>query len=121
MMYRRLDADFDYTFGNGKGNHLTGRAAVAQAIRTRLLLFQGEWWADLNDGLPLFQSIMGYQGANKEAVDRLILQRIAGTQGVTGVKFFSSSYNTGTRGYTFTATADTIYGEVAVSNVPFAT
>lgn len=118
MIYRRLDENWDYTFGNGKGNFISGVDAVAQAIATRLKLFMGEWWADRNDGLPLFQSILGYAGKNKETVDRLITERILGTQNVTGIKGITSSYSPDTRAYQFSATVDTAFGSVVVTNIP---
>lgn len=120
MIYRRLDSSHDMTFGNGRGNFLSGIESVAQAIKTRLLLFQEEWLFDRNDGLPLFQSILGYAGANKAAVERVIAERILGTQHVTGISHIASSYDPGSRQYTFTARVDTDFGEVALSSVPFA-
>jgi hypothetical protein len=109
---------WDITFGNGKGNFLYGQEAVGQAVRTRLLLFEGEWFLDITDGLPMFQSILGYQGSNKEAVDRLITERILGTTGITQIVSFTSSYDSSIREYTYTAIADSIYGPVVVSNSP---
>ena len=63
MIYRRLDADYDYTFGQGKQDFVSGVDAVAQAIYTRLFLLFGEWWEDQKDGLPLWQSIIGVPGS----------------------------------------------------------
>ena len=54
MIYRMLDADGDYVFGRSKHAYLEGVEAVAQAIKTRLLLLYAEWWEDREDGLPLF-------------------------------------------------------------------
>jgi len=58
VKYRRL-INGDYSFGRNNGDFLTGIDAVSQAIRTRLLLLKGEWWEDTEQGLPLFQSILG--------------------------------------------------------------
>ena len=123
MFYRRLVKDsitgvYDVTFGNGKGNYLSGREAVGQAVRTRLLLFEGEWFLDITDGLPLFQGILGYQGANKDAVDRLISERILGTLGITKILSFISSYDHSSRSYAYTAQADSTYGPIVISNSP---
>lgn len=46
MIYRRLSKDWDYTFGNGTSNYIKGAEAVAQAIKSRLLLLYGEWWEE---------------------------------------------------------------------------
>lgn len=123
ISYRRLDSNWDYTYGNGRGCYLHGVEAVAQAVRSRLLLFLEEWWADRNDGLPMWQAILGIPGAgtrNKEMVDRLIQERILGTPHVTRIVSLDSTYNPNTRSYTFTAVIDTAFGQAAVSNVPFA-
>jgi hypothetical protein len=114
MSYRRLDTTWDYTFGDGKNNFLTDQEAVAQAIRTRLLFFQGEWWENLLDGLPMFQSILGASGSKKATIDRIIQKRIQDTPGVLAVSALSSTFES--REYSFVATVDTDYGTLAVSN-----
>jgi hypothetical protein len=119
MIYRRLDANYDYSFGHGKQDFLTDVEAVGQAILTRLWLLYGEWWEDEADGLPLWQSIIGVSGGpqNKQAADALIKERIAGTLHVKTISDFSSTYDTATRAYTFQCTVDTDYGQVNVNNI----
>ncbi len=112
--YRRLDPDGDFTFGEGRANYLTGVAAVAQAIKTRLRLLQAEWWEDLGDGLPLWQKILGSR-SNKEIVDQLILARIEGAPNVTGTSSAASAYNPDSRAYSFSASAGTAFGPVTVA------
>ena len=92
MLHRRLDEDWDYVFGHGKADYLTGREAVGQAVKTRLLLLYGEWWEDLQDGLPLFEKILASPGSeqNLQAVDVILrplsirigpyLQLVSGSQ-----------------------------------------
>ena len=73
MRYRALSPTGDFSFGKGGQDYLTGTEAIAQAIRTRLLLLLGEWWEDQEDGLPLFQRILGSRGDDRgrQAVDRI--------------------------------------------------
>lgn len=59
MKYRRLTESNDYSFGNGQYDYIDGAQAVAYAIRSKILLFYGEWWEDLAQGIPMFQSILG--------------------------------------------------------------
>ena len=59
MKYRKLTESGDYSFGNNKQDYITDKYAVAQAIKTKILLFYGEWWEDLGLGIPMFQSILG--------------------------------------------------------------
>ncbi len=116
MKYRRLDDNWDYCFGRGQQNYLTGVDAVAQAIKSRLLLLYHEWWEDLGDGLPLWERILGTSGSeeNRQAVDLIIRDRISGTDGVSSVLQFDSSYER--RIYKFKATVETLYGTLYISN-----
>lgn len=116
MKVRRLDADWDYCFGRGAQNYISGVEAVGQAIKQRLLLLYAEWWEDLEDGLPLWERILGTAGseANRQAVDIIIRDRISGTEGVQSVSSFESSFER--RHYKFTATVDTIYGSLDISS-----
>ena len=52
MLYRRLDENWDYCFGRGRQNYISGLDAVVQAIKTRLQLLKEEWWEDQNDKMP---------------------------------------------------------------------
>jgi hypothetical protein len=117
MIYRRLDSSGDYTFGQSKQNFLNDINAVAQAILTRLRLLKGEWWEDTEDGLPLFQQILGARGTNKKVVDSLIRLRILDTIGVTGIETYDSTFDGETRAYTFTAVVNTKYGSTTITNV----
>lgn len=114
MVYRRLSSLGDYTFGQGKGNYLSGVDATAQAILTRLRLYLGEWWEDQEDGLPMWQSILGARTGSTKAIDRLIQQRILGTPNVTEIINLSSSLEA--RQYVFTCTVNTAFGQVTITN-----
>lgn len=120
MIYRRLDANGDYVFGQSGQDFLNAVDAVGQAIKTRLWLLYGEWWEDTTDGLPLWQDIMGGRGSdtNLRIIDGIIKTRILGTLNVTGITKFSSTFNRDTRAYTFQATVDTAFGKVVVTNYP---
>lgn len=109
IRYRILDANADMEFGKGQQNFTYGTYAVTQAIKTRLKLLKGEWWESLDEGLPLFQSILGQNGTanNLTIADALIKERIIGTQDVTSIESFSSTYDSETRSYSFTATVNT--------------
>lgn len=116
MLYRRLDENWDYCFGRGRQNYISGLDAVVQAIKTRLQLLKEEWWEDQNDGLPLWQEILGSSGSedHRAAVDIIIRDRISGTAGVLAVTEFESQYQN--RQYIFEATVESIYGSFYLSN-----
>ena len=117
LRYRRLDSNHDPVFGQGKADYLSDLDAVAQAIKTRLLLFTNEWWEDLEDGLGAFTDILGkFSGNNRGDLDKIIQERISGTTGVTGISSVSSNYDAETRQYSFSAVVDTEYGQLTVTN-----
>jgi len=114
MKYRILDLNDDYSFGRGQQNLTYGIYAVTQAIKTRLNLLKGEWWENTEEGLPLFQSILGQIGTsnNLSIADSLVKERIIGTQDVISIESFSSTYEN--RSYSFSCTVNTKYGTTNV-------
>lgn len=118
IRYRILDANGDMTFGRGSQNLTYGSYAVGQAIQTRLKLLKGEWFEDTEDGLPLFQQMLGkrYSVNNLQIVDSLIRERILGTTDVTEITEYSSNFSSEDRTYSFTAKVNTNYGIITISN-----
>jgi hypothetical protein len=117
ITYRGLDPNNDVIWSST----LTDVDAVAQAIRTRINLFQGEWWADLQDGTPVWQSMLGASGSlrNQQAISLLLQQRILGTPFVNSVSNVQASFNSSTRAFSFYAVVQTQFGTVSVSkNMP---
>lgn len=122
ITYRAIDpATYEPIFGQGQSNFISDLDAVAQAIGTRLRLFQSEWWAAQQDGLPLWQSILGVGGAarNQETINLAIVQRISATPYVVGINSIQSSFNSITRSFSFSAKVQTQFGVVALVNIPF--
>lgn len=60
----------------------TGVVAVQQSIRCRLQAFRGEWFLNLNLGLPYLQEIIGRKSPNLIAIRALYRQVIEETPGV---------------------------------------
>lgn len=119
MIYRMLDSDGDYVFGRGKHAYLEGIDAVAQAIKTRLLLLYAEWWEDREDGLPLWEQILAAPGSpdSLAAVDLIFKERIEGTTGVLSLLGYESDFDRDNRKYTFKAAVETMYGDLIISNL----
>lgn len=116
LNYLLLDKKNDPVFEPGA--QLSGSAAVSQAILTRLRLFLGEWWEDLTLGLPVFQSILGQLGSAQgiAAMSLAIQRQIEGVPYVTAVTSIKTSFTNGK--LLFSATAQTQFGTVSVSNLP---
>ena len=100
--------------GQGLSNFLSDREAVAQIIATRLKLLRGEWFANLADGLPLFQSIIGHSNTT-QGVALIIRQRILGTPYVTGIQNMSVTYAPTSRNYSFSCTVQTAFGNIQLN------
>ena len=87
MIYRKLDENGDYSFGNNSFDFVSDDEAIAQAIKTKLYLFYGEWWEDISLGLPMFQSILGQVSNSnlKQTVILLSAEQISLVKGVSSV------------------------------------
>ncbi|WP_089177157.1 hypothetical protein [Bosea sp. AS-1] len=116
MRYRKLDSDGDYSFGNGAADFWKDQPeAVAQAVQTRLFLFEGEWFLDSREGMTWNTQVLGVRTANTR--DPAIRRRVLGTQGAKALLDYSSSLNRDTRGFSVNMTIDTIYGPATLSGV----
>ena len=108
MRYRELSPTGDYLFGAGGQNFLVDSPEmVAQSVLTRLRLWSGEWFLDVTEGTPWMTQILGEN--TKSLYDLAIQSRVLQTQGVTGIKDYSSSLEN--RVLTVTMTIDTQYGQ----------
>jgi len=113
---RALDKNWDPIQGNGQTNFLTDLLAMVQIIRSRLLLFKGEWFLDIADGLPMFQAMLGSQAnaKNIQAITNIITSRIVTTKYVVEVLNVTGSYQN--RRYFYSAQVQTQFGTLFVSN-----
>ena len=71
---------------------LYGSDAIMQAVKSRLLLVQQEWFLDLDEGLPWFTDMFG-AGANLFKIRTYIAKRILGTDGVISLKTLTIDFN----------------------------
>jgi hypothetical protein len=115
MRYRKLTATGDYSFGSGQLDFWNNvPEAVGQAVQTRLLLWLGEWFLDINAGTPYMQGILGKY--SQETADTVIKDQIIETQGMVDIADYSSTrpQDQNTRGMLVTTSIDTIYGTTSV-------
>jgi hypothetical protein len=118
ITYLQLDEDYDPIFLTQAA--LTDLQAVQQAIKTRILLLEGEWWEDLNEGTPMFQEILGARATpnGQEIMSQALAARISGTPYVTAVQNVTINFNPTTRAFSFKATVQTAFGVATVSYSP---
>lgn len=113
MIYRKLDANGDYTFGQQSNDFLSNSPeTVAQAVKTSLSLFRGEWFIDVTVGLSL-PKILGFN--NVINVDYEIQATILNVAGVTSIVTYNSYYAPVARSIIVQATINTAYGQTTIS------
>jgi hypothetical protein len=106
VKYRKLDTNGDYSLGVWLSN---SPETVGQAVKTRLLLWRGEWFMNKSEGTPYMQDILG----RNTNYDLQIKARILGTRGVKEIIDYSS--NVINRALSVTCTLSTIYGTITLS------
>lgn len=86
----QLNDDHDIDF-DGKDFKLTPTESksLAQRLRVKLLTFRDEWYLDVNEGIPYFQSILGKNRA-KETIDLIFKNAILSEPEVLHIISFES-------------------------------
>ena len=109
MRVRKLDQNGDMSFGHGLRDFwIDVPDGPAQAALTRLMLWLGEWFLDLEDGMPWNTQVLGkYTG---DLRDVAIQTRVLGTPGVTEIVNYYSQFTTSARKFSAQVTLNTPYG-----------
>ena len=85
------------------GGIVTGDDEVMQRLWMRLNKELGEWFLNVESGLPWYQDGYGMLGAKpnrRNDIDLVLRRCITGTDGVSQILYFKSLYAGGTRAYT---------------------
>ena len=109
-----LDSTHDLVLGsrNGIGIAKDG-VAVAQGILTRLQLFKGEWYLDIEAGTPWFQKIFA-DGSDIRIIEAEIKRQILATPGVRSISTFFLDIDKPTRAVTITSEIQSDFGVLAL-------
>lgn len=96
----KLDlANHDIQFENGDfALTLTQSESLQQRLTIKLLTFMGEWYLNLNEGIPYFQSIFG-KNRSKESIDLILKRAIISEPEVLQLVEFQSFIDSSTRLY----------------------
>ncbi len=109
MRYRKLTSDGDYSFGSGQLDFYRDvPEAVGQAAMTRLLLWVGEWFLDIDEGTPYMTGILGKH--SQQTADTTIQDRIEGTEGFVSIEGYESILDADNRSLYVSMRLNTIYG-----------
>jgi hypothetical protein len=128
MRLRKQDANGDMQFGHSGGDIWHDQVeGVGQLVKTRLLLYRGEWFLDIQEGtpwggFPLNPQVVA-QGqilAEHTALSRdvAVQQRVLGTTGVRSIVSYASQVDPIIRRFSAQVVIDTLYGRLALSIDP---
>lgn len=116
MRYRKLDANGDMTFGQGKLNFfIDSPEGVAQAVLTGLKLWLGEWFIDTTAGVPYQFGVLGKN--SKATADSVIRNAILDVQGVESIESYFSTFDGESRLFAVNCRINTIYGQTSVNTI----
>lgn len=121
MKNRKLTSSGDYSFGAGANDYIDGDEAIGQAIKTKILLFYGEWWEDTGNGIPMFQSFLGQTNPEtiKTSLADIIEKRVLEVDGVRSVKTVDVQLNKNTRTMSFEIEVVTVNNTTTTVEVTF--
>lgn len=94
MISREL-IDNDIHVDKGRVAITDGGLQVGQSVQSRLRLFRGEWFLDIQAGLPWYQQVLGTR--NMSRAEHLIKREILQTPGVTKLTRFDVTLDRRTR------------------------
>ena len=106
MIRRSFDENGDYAINR----FVSESAATIQAVATRLRLFKGEWFLNLESGVPWYQRVF-IKPARLNEVDKIIRNKITQTEGVDQLTSFDLRFDRDTRKLSVSFSATTIYGD----------
>ena len=106
MIRREFDENGDYAINR----FVSESPATIQAVATRLRLFKGEWFLNINSGVPWYQRVL-IKPARLNEIDRIIRNKILQTEGVKRLTSFDINFDSATRKLSVAFTGETIYGD----------
>lgn len=116
----KLDNNNDIVIENGQLQLVSGGDAVAQAVSTRLKVFVGEWFFDLEAGMPYFQEILvknpSFPRIKSQVRDILI--SVDGIDALENIVFINLEFSGSSRELTIDWRANTVFGVISDSVTP---
>lgn len=99
----------------------SGIQAILQSCRIILQMFQGEWFLDLDLGIPYWQNIFGQKPGNAmQAAYVAYRAALLGVNGVTGVLSLNISYDGATRTMNVAFQVQTQFGDTPPDSIALA-
>ena len=95
---------------------IDGDDEIRQRLKTRLLLFRGEWFLDTTVGVPYYQDIL-VKNPNLGNVDAIFKAEILDTVGVNQLIEYQSEYDNSLRKLNVTFTVSTENGTTITETI----
>lgn len=112
MIGRALDSNNDLIFERGSIKLVDEGAQLVQHVRSRLLMYRGEWFLDTNAGVPYLEEIFT-KPVNLANIESIFKGIILNTEGVLRLLSFSMTYDGGSeRRLNVFFSAESIYGVI---------
>lgn len=111
MIFRAITPTLDWQFGQGQNSYLTGSAAIAANVKTRLLFWLNDFFAAMDSGID-WRNLLGSK--NPAAQVNILLQTratIIQSEGVVSINSVMASTNPTTRRLSITYSYTDIYGQ----------
>ena len=112
MTVRKLQSDGDITTSGTQ--FINEKNELAQTIKTRFNLYLGEYFRDISDGTPWFQSILG-KDKNENVREAVIKRRVLQTEGVISLFEFAANFDLQSRKYSVTMGIVTVHGDIPLT------
>jgi len=110
-----LDKNNDILIGGSGFKRVSNGEYLAQKLRSRLQLIQGESELAEDEGIPYFTDIF-VKPVDLPAVASLFKAEILNTEGINELLTFEYSLDTSQRKLTIGFSVNTIYGEIDINN-----
>ena len=81
-MFRNLDADGDWTWGNSLNNYVIENQEIGINIKTRVLSFLGDCFFAINEGIDWW-NLLDYR--YQDRLENAVTEVVKNTEGVTGL------------------------------------
>lgn len=113
----RTTSNGDIAITNNNLTLVTAEDEVKQRLEQRLKTFRGEWFLNVETGLPYLTDIM-QKNINVGVVEGIFKTHITATPGVLEIMEFNLTYVSNTRELDLRFTARSTTGEVTVEVTP---
>ncbi|MBQ2285325.1 MAG: hypothetical protein II244_06640 [Clostridia bacterium] len=112
-MFRNLDTNGDWQFGNGFGSYVVDEQEIAVNLKTRILSFLGDCFFAINEGIDWW-NLLDYR--YQDRLENAVQEVVKNTPGVTAINSIDVLIGAGRR-ITIHYDIQTIYSQSYIDEV----